>query len=50
MNFSHPFNMSSYPFMDFDQLNGYGDHLNASPNRLPSVYNPFIFNRLTVKR
>ena len=57
-NFSHLFNMSSYPFLDFDQpftilaicLNGYWDRLNVLPNRLPAVYNPLIFYRLTVKR
>ena len=43
--------MSSYPFLDFDQLfndfghlfNSYGDRLNVSPNRLPSVFNPLVF-------
>ena len=45
MNFSHPFNMSSYPFLDFDQpFNDLGHpfkrlwRLNVLPNRLQSVY------------
>ena len=56
MNFSHPFNMSRHHFWTLInrvtilaiRLNGYGDRLNVLPNRLPSVYNPFIFYCLTI--
>ena len=51
MDFALPFSILSYPFLDFDQpFNHLGypfkllwRSLNISPNRLPSIYNPFIF-------
>ena len=55
MIFSWLFNVSLYLFMDLSnrftllvfRLNGNTNRLNAFGNRLPTVYNPFIFTRLT---